>query len=145
MQLSVFLDSLEGSRPLAAPVSAAYSSAAALNGSSPSGPKAASGPSDRPGDATLLESETLTKRPSLYKVLLLNDDYTPMEFVVRVLMGVFGKSEAEATQVMLMVHNEGVGVCGIYTLELAEAKADQVMQLARKQEHPLLCRVEKEG
>ena len=68
-----------------------------------------------------------------------------MEFVVRVLMGVFGKSEAEATQVMLMVHNEGVGVCGIYTLELAEAKADQVMQLARKQEHPLLCRVEKEG
>ena len=102
-------------------------------------------PQRQAGDATLLESETLTKRPSLYKVLLLNDDYTPMEFVVRVLMGVFGKSEAEATQVMLMVHNEGVGVCGIYTLELAEAKADQVMQLARKQEHPLLCRVEKEG
>jgi ATP-dependent Clp protease adaptor protein ClpS len=85
-----------------------------------------------------------TKRPSLYKVLLLNDDYTPMEFVVHVLERYFNKSRDEATQVMWHVHQKGVGVCGVFTYEVAETKVAQVMDLARQNQHPLQCRMEKE-
>jgi ATP-dependent Clp protease adaptor protein ClpS len=85
-----------------------------------------------------------TQRPSLYKVLLLNDDYTPMEFVVHVLERFFGKSREEATRIMLHVHQRGVGVCGIYTFEVAETKVAQVIEFARQHQHPLQCTMEKE-
>ncbi|WP_420830585.1 ATP-dependent Clp protease adapter ClpS [Pseudaquidulcibacter saccharophilus] len=85
-----------------------------------------------------------TKRPSKYKVLLLNDDYTPMEFVVYVLEQFFNKSIEDATRIMLMVHQTGVGVCGIYTYEIAETKVAQVLELAQRNEHPLQCIMEKE-
>ena len=81
-------------------------------------------------------------RPPLYTVLLLNDDYTPMDFVVVVLQTVFGMSREKATQVMLQVHREGMGVCGTYTREVAAAKVDQVIGLARKHQHPLQCTME---
>ncbi len=84
-----------------------------------------------------------TKRPALYRVLLLNDDYTPMEFVVHVLEKFFQKSREEATQVMLHVHRNGVGECGVYTFEIAETKVTQVMDFARKHQHPLQCVMEK--
>lgn len=85
-----------------------------------------------------------TKKPSLYRVLLLNDDYTPMEFVVFVLERFFNKSVEEATHIMLHVHQHGVGVCGVFTYEVAETKVAQVMDLARRNEHPLQCIMEKE-
>jgi ATP-dependent Clp protease adaptor protein ClpS len=85
-----------------------------------------------------------TKRPSLYKVLLLNDDYTPMEFVVYVLERFFNKHREEATRIMLHVHQKGVGVCGVYTYEVAETKVTQVMNFARQHQHPLQCTMEKE-
>ena len=91
-----------------------------------------------------LETRTKTKRPPLYKVLLLNDDYTPMEFVIEVLEKFFGKRQDEATQIMLHVHQKGIGVCGIYTYEIAETKAVQVTNYARKYEHPLQMQLEKE-
>ena len=86
-----------------------------------------------------------TKKPSMYKVLMLNDDYTPMEFVIHMLERFFGKSHEEATQIMLQVHQRGVGVCGVYTYEIAETKAGQVMDMARQQQHPLQCTIEKDG
>ncbi len=85
-----------------------------------------------------------TKRPSLYKVLLFNDDYTPMEFVVHVLERFFNKGQEEATKIMWHVHQKGVGVCGVFTYEVAETKVAQVMDLARQNQHPLQCRMEKE-
>jgi ATP-dependent Clp protease adaptor protein ClpS len=85
-----------------------------------------------------------TKKPSMYRVLLLNDDYTPMEFVVLVLEHFFNKSREEATRIMLHVHNYGVGVCGVYPLEVAETKVAQVMDLAQQQQHPLQCTKERE-
>ena len=85
-----------------------------------------------------------TKKPSLYKVLLLNDDYTPMEFVVYVLERFFNKHREEATRIMLHVHQKGVGVCGVYTYEVAETKVTQVMNFARQHQHPLQCTMEKE-
>lgn len=85
-----------------------------------------------------------TKKPSMYKVLMLNDDYTPMEFVVHVLERFFSKNRDEATQIMLHVHQRGVGVCGVYTYEVAETKVTQVMDLARQQQHPLQCTLEKD-
>ena len=91
----------------------------------------------------LLETKAKTKKPSMYSVLLLNDDYTPMEFVVLVLESVFNKKEEEATQIMLHVHKNGVGVCGIFTYEVAEAKCKNVMDLSKKHEHPLQCTMEK--
>jgi len=84
-----------------------------------------------------------TKRPSLYRVMLLNDDYTPMEFVVHVLERFFQKGRDEATYVMLHVHQHGAGECGIYTYEVAETKVTQVMDFARKHQHPLQCVMEK--
>jgi ATP-dependent Clp protease adaptor protein ClpS len=84
------------------------------------------------------------KKPSLYKVLLLNDDYTPMEFVVHVLQRFFRMSVEQATQVMLHVHQKGVGVCGVFTYEVAETKVSQVMDFSKKHQHPLQCTLEKE-
>ena len=85
-----------------------------------------------------------TKRPNLYKVLLLNDDYTPMEFVVLVLEQFFNKGREDAMRIMLHVHHKGVGICGVYTYEVAETKVTQVMDFARQHLHPLQCTMEKE-
>lgn len=85
-----------------------------------------------------------TKKPSLYKVLLLNDDYTPMEFVVHVLERYFSKGREEATRIMLHVHHKGVGICGVFTYEIAETKVTQVMDFSRQHDHPLQCTMEKE-
>ena len=84
-----------------------------------------------------------TKKPSMYRVVLLNDDFTPMEFVVAVLKSVFDKSPQEATEIMMQVHREGVGVAGIYTYEIAETKAALVVDMARRSLHPLQCEIEK--
>lgn len=84
------------------------------------------------------------QKPSMYRVLLLNDDFTPMDFVVHVLEKFFGKNRQEATEIMLQVHRRGVGVCGVYTYEVAETKVNLVMDYARKNEHPLQCTMEKE-
>src|SRR3954466_7178819 len=86
----------------------------------------------KPNTGTIVKARPKTKKPSLYKVLLLNDDYTPMEFVVHVLERFFGKTAEEATRIMLHVHQKGVGICGVYTFEVAETKVTQVMEFARK-------------
>ena len=91
----------------------------------------------------LLDTKPKTKKPSMYNVLLLNDDYTPMEFVVMVLEKIFNKKQEEATQIMLHVHKNGVGVCGTFTFEVAESKCKSVMDMAKKNEHPLQCTMEK--
>jgi ATP-dependent Clp protease adaptor protein ClpS len=85
-----------------------------------------------------------TKRPSLYKVLMLNDDYTPMEFVVYVLQRFFNMDQGRAVDIMLTVHNKGVAVVGVYPFEIAETKVTQVMDCARSNQHPLQCTMEKE-
>ncbi|MEL6265663.1 MAG: ATP-dependent Clp protease adapter ClpS [Pseudomonadota bacterium] len=85
-----------------------------------------------------------TKKPSLYKVLMLNDDYTPMEFVVYVLQRFFNKDHAQAVEIMLTVHNKGLAVVGVYPFEVAETKVTQVMDCARSNQHPLQCTMEKE-
>ena len=101
-------------------------------------------PDDGDGDAgVVLETKPKTKRPPLYKVLLLNDDYTPMEFVVIVLKRFFRMDMEEATRVMLHVHQKGVGICGIFPYEVAETKVNQVMEFARQNQHPLQCTLEK--
>ncbi len=97
-----------------------------------------------PGSGVSTQTRTRTRKPSLYRVLLLNDDYTPMEFVVYVLERFFNKNREEATRIMLHVHQHGVGVCGVYTYEVAETKVSQVLDLARRNEHPLQCTMEKE-
>lgn len=84
-----------------------------------------------------------TKKPSMYRVLLMNDDYTPMEFVVSILMGIFQKSPEDATRIMLNVHQTGMGTCGVYTFEVAETKVAQVMDAAKRNQHPLQCTLEK--
>jgi len=102
---------------------------------------------DRPGRTevgVLTRTRTKTKKPAMYRVLLLNDDFTPMDFVVHVLERFFSKNRQEATEIMLHVHRRGVGVCGIYTYEVAETKVNLVMDYARKNEHPLQCTMEKE-
>ena len=91
-----------------------------------------------------LKARPKTKKPAMYKVLLLNDDYTPMDFVVLVLQRYFQKTMEEATEIMLQVHKKGIGLCGIYTYEIAETKVTQVMAIARQHEHPLQCTLEKE-
>lgn len=92
----------------------------------------------------LLKTRPRNKKPSMYKVLLLNDDYTPMEFVVHVVERFFNKNRQEATDVMLHVHRRGVGVCGVFTYEVAETKVAQVMDFARANEQPLQCTMEKD-
>lgn len=91
-----------------------------------------------------LQPKVQTRKPRMYKVVLLNDDFTPMDFVVEVLMRFFRKSEAEATQVMLEVHQKGAGVCGVFTRDIAETKADSVITHARAHDHPLQCVTEPE-
>ena len=92
----------------------------------------------------LAEPEVRTKSPSFFKVVLLNDDFTPMDFVVFVLKDIFRKSQEEAVSTMLDVHHKGAGICGIYTRDVAETKAELAITLARRNEYPLQCRVEKE-
>jgi len=94
------------------------------------------------GDLAVAPAKPQLKKPPLYRVILLNDDYTPMEFVVQVLEQFFGMGREKATQVMLAVHTQGKGVCGIYPQDIAETKASQVNQCARDSGHPLLCEVE---
>ena len=91
----------------------------------------------------ITRTKTKVKKPSLYRVLILNDDYTPMQFVVHVLERFFQKNQEEATQIMLHVHNTGAGQCGVFTYEVAETKVTQVMDFARKNQHPLQCVMEK--
>lgn len=97
----------------------------------------------RSGTAIVTKTKPRTKRPNLYRVLLLNDDYTPMEFVVHVLERFFNKDREGATRIMLHVHQNGVGECGVFTYEVAETKVTQVMDFARKHQHPLQCVMEK--
>jgi ATP-dependent Clp protease adaptor protein ClpS len=99
---------------------------------------------DGPSIGVVVKPRPKTRKPTMYKVLMLNDDYTPMEFVVHVLERFFQKSRDQATQIMLHVHRRGVGVCGVYTYEVAETKVTQVMDLARQNQHPLQCTIEKE-
>jgi ATP-dependent Clp protease adaptor protein ClpS len=99
---------------------------------------------DGPVTGVVVKPRPKTRKPTMYKVLMLNDDYTPMEFVVHVLERFFQKSREQATQIMLHVHRRGVGVCGVYTYEVAETKVTQVMDLARQNQHPLQCTIEKE-
>lgn len=92
----------------------------------------------------VLEPRIDTRKPQLYKVVMLNDDYTPMEFVIELLKGVFNKTTEEANRLMMEVHNRGAAVCGIYTRDVAETKADMAIDHARREEHPLQCVCEKE-
>lgn len=98
--------------------------------------------SDRDHGLIVESARPKLKRPRMYKVILLNDDYTPMEFVVQVLEQFFGMSREKATQVMLHVHTRGKGVCGVYTHEIAETKVAQVNDYSRSHQHPLLCTME---
>ena len=120
--------------------------AATWIGAGGNGPKGPRRNGDDGDGKTGLVTKTrpVTKKPNLYKVLILNDDYTPMEFVVHVLERFFNKGREDATRVMLHVHQKGVGVCGVYTYEVAETKVTQVMDLAKEHQHPLQCRMEKE-
>lgn len=114
--------------------------------SDPEGPQGPTGPGgdDDGGLGIATKTRVRTKKPSMYRVLILNDDYTPMEFVVLILERFFNKSREQATRIMLHVHQKGVGVCGVYTYEVAETKVAQVMDMARRNEHPLQCTMEKE-
>jgi len=105
-----------------------------------------SGPKDGRDDETsvITKPKSKTQRPPLYKVLLLNDDYTPMEFVVHVLERFFGLNHAQAFEIMLTVHKKGVAVVGVFSFEVAETKVAQVMDFARRHQHPLQCTMEKE-
>lgn len=95
-------------------------------------------------EEVLLKEETEVKTPSLYKVLLHNDDYTPMDFVVNILQNFFSMEEAEATKIMLLVHTSGIGFCGIFPKEIAETKVHLVNKYSRENQHPLKCSMEKE-
>ena len=96
-----------------------------------------------PGTSVISKTKPQTKRPNLYRVLLLNDDYTPMEFVVHVLERFFNKDHETAHRIMMHVHQHGIGECGVFTYEVAETKVTQVMDFARKHQHPLQCIMEK--
>ena len=121
----------------------------------PTGEPLRGGPDDNDGDrgggskdgtetGTITRTRPKTKRPNLYRVLLLNDDYTPMEFVILILQDVFNKSREDAVRIMLHVHQKGVGECGVYPYEVAETKVTRVMDTARKNQHPLQCVMEKQ-
>ncbi len=97
---------------------------------------------DEPQGPDVEAAKPSLKRPPLYKVVLLNDDYTPMDFVVEVLQRFFNKDRSQATQIMLHVHTRGKGVCGVYSRDIAETKVSQVNDYAREHEHPLLCTME---
>lgn len=110
----------------------------------PAGPDLPGTGDDDPSTGIVTKTRTRTKRPSRYRVMLLNDDYTPMEFVVFVLERFFNKNREEATRIMLHVHQKGVGLCGVYTYEVAETKVAQVLDMAQRNEHPLQCVMEKD-
>jgi ATP-dependent Clp protease adaptor protein ClpS len=99
---------------------------------------------DGTGTGIVAQTRPKTKKPSLYKVLLLNDDYTPMDFVIHILEKIFGKTQEDAVEIMLHVHRHGVGICGLFTFEVAETKVTQVIEFARRHQHPLQCTMEKE-
>ncbi len=105
---------------------------------------AGNGDQDDNDTGLALKTRPKTARPSLYKVLLLNDDYTPMEFVTHILERIFGLSAAQAVEIMLTVHKKGLAVVGIFSREVAETRVMQVMELAKKNQHPLQCTMEKE-
>lgn len=107
------------------------------------GGRAGSGDGDESQVGLATKTRTKPKKPSQFKVLMLNDDYTPMEFVVMVLKRFFAMDLEQATRVMLHVHQKGVGVCGIFPYEIAETKVNQVMDFARQNQHPLQCTLEK--
>ena len=118
-------------------------------GPNPGGPDTPGGPGNsdqdsNPNTGVVVKARPKTRKPAMYKVLMLNDDYTPMEFVVHVLERFFQKNRDEATRIMLHVHKRGVGVCGVFTYEVAETKVTQVMDLARQNQHPLQCTIEKD-
>lgn len=115
-----------------------------VGGGKDGGGKNGDGGDDGGRTGLVTKTRPKTKKPSLYKVLLLNDDYTPMEFVVHILQKYFGKSREDAERVMLHVHQKGVGICGVYTFEIAETKVTQVMDFSRSNNHPLQCTMEKE-
>jgi len=124
-----------------APLPSAHIHAGDDDGPGPRGPGDDDGRQDQIGIAT--KTRTKPKKPSQFKVLLLNDDYTPMEFVVMVLKRFFNMDLEQATRVMLHVHQKGVGICGIFPYEIAETKVNQVMDFARQNQHPLQCTLEK--
>ncbi len=126
----------EVSRPGAAP--------ARMMSGAPGGPGQGDGNDRGNGTAVVTRTKTKLQRPSLYRVLLLNDDYTPMEFVIHILERFFNKDREAATRIMLHVHQHGVGECGVFTYEIAETKVTQVMDFARKNQHPLQCIMEKQ-
>jgi ATP-dependent Clp protease adaptor protein ClpS len=101
------------------------------------------GSSGNRGTSVITRVQPKVKKPSLYRVLLINDDYTPMEFVIHVLERFFQKDREAATKIMLQVHNHGVGECGVFTYEVAETKVMQVMDFSRENQHPLQCVMEK--
>jgi len=102
------------------------------------------GDGNRDGTGVVTKTRSKTKKPAMYKVLMLNDDYTPMEFVVLVLERFFSKAHEGAVHIMLHVHQKGVGICGVFTYEVAETKVTQVIDFARKHQHPLQCTLEKD-
>ena len=99
---------------------------------------------DEIGTGIAVKPVAKTKKPSMYKVLMLNDDYTPMEFVVEILQTFFSMTRSKAMKIMLHVHQRGIGICGVYTFEVAEMKVTQVMDVARQNQHPLQCAIEKD-
>ena len=106
------------------------------------GPAESPSDPDRHGDMAVEEAKPKLKPPSMYKVLMLNDDYTPMDFVVEILEDFFNLGREQATRVMLTVHTEGKAVCGVYPQDIAKTKATQVVEYARENQHPLMCQVE---
>ena len=134
-------------RPLAIPPRLAIFPMMMLPASIPHIVRAMAGKDDdtpgAPGVGIATRTRAKPKKPSMYKVLLLNDDYTPMEFVVMVLQRFFNMDIERATQVMLHVHQQGVGVCGVFSYEVAETKVAQVNEFSRMNQHPLLCTMEK--
>lgn len=112
--------------------------------SSPPAPAVHRPAPDDGGSVVLERRAQKAKPPQMYQVLMLNDDYTPMEFVVHVLERFFSKNREQATEIMLHVHRRGVGVCGVFTYEVAETKVNQVTEFARRNQHPLRCTLEKD-
>jgi ATP-dependent Clp protease adaptor protein ClpS len=138
--MAMHLDSLDSALAWFAPVSVCAAGVEGTPGGGDSGDD--TGGQDQLGVAT--KTRTKPKKPSMFKVLLLNDDFTPMEFVVMVLKRFFNMNLEQATRVMLHVHQKGVGVCGVFPYEIAETKVNQVMDFARQNQHPLQCKLEKD-
>ena len=125
-------------------LTAALSFGVIMAGKDDDGPGAPGAPGNGQDTSLLAKPKPKTQRPPLYKVLLLNDDYTPMEFVVHILERFFGLNHAQAFDIMLTVHKKGLAVVGVFSFEVAETKVAQVMDFARRHQHPLQCTMEKE-